>query len=170
MPKTGLIPVDLPTKPYLKAYIQTKLGDKPVMTSTSHIGSKLIDLLQRHENNNRTDYRFTAYPVKMRVYITKHAYNARGGFLNETNIIAFNNYVQCYFKDYIRDMLDVYLEVTNNLEASIELMRDRIGISERDFPYELVKKDYYRYRKTKGILLPRGGFKKLPSTQIAHIL
>ena len=166
----GLIPVDIPTKHYLKAYVQSKLGQKPIMTSTHHIGSKLIDLLARHENPRRTEYTNSAYPVKMRVYITRDAYNTRGGFLNETNIIGFNNYIQSYFKEYMRDMLDIYLELTQSLEASIELMRDRVGIPEDQFPYELVKKDYYRHRKKKGILLPNGGYKKLVTTRIQHII
>lgn len=166
----GLIPVDIPTKHYLKAYIQSKLGQKPVMTSTHHIGSKLIDLLNRHENYRRTRYVESAYPVKMRVYITRDAYKNKGGFLNETNIICFNNYIQSYFKEYMRDMLDIYLELTQSLEASIELMREMVGIEEDMFPYELVKKDYYRYRKKKGILLPNGGYKKLVNIRIDPII
>jgi hypothetical protein len=166
----GLIPVDLPTKHYLKAYIQSKLGEKPVMTSTHHIGSKLIDLLSRSENYRATRYQSAAYPVKMRVYITKDAFHNKGGFLNETNIISFNNYVQSYFKEYTRDLLDIYLELTQSIEVSIELMRDRVGLDENVFPYDLVKKDYYRYRKKKGILLPNGGLKKLASTKIDCII
>lgn len=170
MQQRKLIPVDLPTKPYLKAYIHKVMGDKPVMNAHHHIGSKLIDLLQRHENERRTRYSSTAYPCKIRVYLPLFVYSHRGGFINETNIIAWNSYLQSYFKDYMHQMLDVYLELTQSVDASIELMRSRVGLDEKIFPYDMIKKSYYRYRRDQGNILPKGGLKKLAYCKIDTIL
>lgn len=166
----GYVPVDVPTKPYIKAWMHAELGEKPVMSQSHHIGSKFVDLLERKSNYQKTIYSADHYPATVRVYINKHCFNKKGCHIHETNILAFNNYMESYLKSQVRFMLDVYFEMTKSVEASIEIMRDRIGIPEEHFPYDTVKKDYYRYRKSKGIIFPKGGYKKLTATTIHMIL
>jgi len=166
----GYVPVDIPTKKYLKAYIQLTLGEKPVISQSSHIGSKLVDLMQSKRNHRMSRYQPQHYPETIRVYLNKYAFKNKGCNINHTNIIAWNCYLESYVKEHIRFLLDTYLELTMSLEASIEIMRDKTGLDENVLTYDQVKKDYYRYRKGKDDLLPRGGYKKLVSTNVHCIL
>lgn len=167
----GYVPVDIPTKRYLCAWVHSKLGDKPVMSETHHIGSKLNDLLHCKRNFRRSEYSSKAYPVTMRVYINKNTYRNKGCNLHETNIIAMNSYMESLFKEHVHFFLDTYVELTESLEASVELLREKFGIDEDEFPYETIKKDYYRYRqKITHKKMPRGGYKKLTRANIHPIL
>jgi hypothetical protein len=166
----GYVPVEIPTKAYLKAWVHLELGEKPVMSQKHHIGSKLLDLLIHKRNYKQTEYKPHHYPVLMRVLINKHAFKNQGCNLNQTNIIKFNTYIESYFKSKMHWKLDFYMKVTQSVEASIELMRDDLGLDEENFPFDMIKQDYYRYRKEKGIVLPKGGYKKRAYTNIQVIL
>lgn len=166
----GYVSVVIPTKPYLKAWILNELGETPLMNYKHHIGSKLVDLLEYKRNWRPNDYSSKSYPAQLKVYINHHFFQKHGCHLNETNIIRFNSYLEEYFKSMVHWKLDVYVLLTQNIDASMELLRDHLQLDEDVFPYEVLKKDYYRYRKKKGDVFPKGGYKKRAQMDIQPII
>ena len=167
----GYIPLDLPCKPYVRQYIVNEMGAKPLIGSTHHIGSKLIDLLGQKRNYQATRFSATAYGTKLRLYLNEDVAKNKGIWLNETSIIRFNNYTEDHIKDRMRLVLDMYMDLTMSLEASIELTREKLKMPETVMSYDLIKKDYYRYRKAMhGDIFPKGGYKKLCAINVHCII
>jgi hypothetical protein len=123
----GFIPVDIPTKKYIKAYIHSKLGEKPFMTTDHNLGNNLYILLQ-HETNERNYFPKKHYDAQVRIYISAHTWRHRGGFLNETNIRNYNRFVEQEIKATFFTMMDFFIEILPNFENNLPEVRRRIGI------------------------------------------
>ena len=145
---TGYMPIEIPTKRYIKAYINSQMGEKPVMNTTTAIGSKFYDLLQHETNEGKQ--RFSEYNSRMKIYVSYHAFYHRGAFLNETNIKGFNSFVEAEIKSTFRMQMDFYLSIFPNFMANLPAVRKHIGIDIDHWDDDSMKKDYYRYRKRNG--------------------
>lgn len=145
----GYIPVTIPTKRYIKAYIISQLGEKPVFNRKTHIGSKMEDLLSHRTNKYKT--RFSSrYNAELTFFIAKIVFHHRGFNLNETNIKNFNNFVEDLIKARFYELMDDAIKVFENFEANIDGVRLILGIDDEDWSTDSMRKDYYRYRKQSG--------------------
>lgn len=145
----GWVPVEIPTKKYIKAYIISQLGEKPMMNTSHPIGKKLEDVLQHKANEykNRFSSRYDCY---VRIYISRRMFARRGAHLNETNIKNFNVFVELLIKHRFYQMMDDFNEVLSGFEVHLPEVRRRLCIDIESWSDDSMKKDYYRYRKSKG--------------------
>lgn len=150
----GFIAVEIPTKTYIKAYIHSTLGEKPIIEPRHNIGNKVYDLLQHSTNERKSEYKNTRYKTTIRVYINKRLFRVRGANLNETNIKQFNSFVEGELKSRFYFLMDFYIEINPNYEAHINMVRKSLGIDIESWDDDSMRKDYYRYRlRTKKPLL-----------------
>ena len=149
----GFISVEIPTKRYIRAYIISRLGEKPLMNTDHNIGSKLHDVLQHTTNETKTRFSNKRYNAMIKVYISHYLYQHRGGFLNETNIKQFNLFVEREIKKDYRMCMDLFIRIHPSFEANLPEVRKIIGIDLEDWSDDSIKKDYYRYRKSAGLPL-----------------
>jgi hypothetical protein len=89
----GYIPVETPTKKYIRAFIIAELGQKPLICTKDLIGNKLYDILQYATNERRNEFGTKRYDATIRVYISMHTFRQRGANLNETNFKNFNAFL-----------------------------------------------------------------------------
>ncbi len=150
----GHVPIDLPTKKYIKAFLIAELGEKPVLSKEHMIGSKLYDILQHSTNERKAKYSNSHYNATIRVYISKHTFRSRGANLNETNLKNFNGFIQAVIKEKMRFLLDLFVPADNSFEKAREVMK----IDEEDWDNDSIQKDYYWYRVKQRPLL----YKKEP--------
>ncbi len=142
----GYIPIEIPTKKYIRAFILAQLGEKPYMSTDHVIGCKFFDVLQRSTNERKLQFASKHYNAKIRVYITLHTFRQQGANLNETNVKSFNRFVQGLIKDRVRFLLDVYVPDSKSFERALVRVREVMKIDDEDWDSESIKKDYYRYR------------------------
>ena len=90
----GYIPVEIPTKRYIKAFLCAKYGEKPLMTTDSKIGNKLYDLLCHKTNERKKEFANKRYNSTVRPLVSYHTFKQRGANLHETNIKSFNLFVE----------------------------------------------------------------------------
>jgi hypothetical protein len=147
----GYIPVEIPTKKYVKAYIIAKLGARPAMNMHSTIGQKLYDVLEHKSNERKTEFSNERYNTRIKIYISKHTFINRGCYLNETNIKNFNIFVERELKTTFRLLMDHYIEVLPSFEAHLPALRKKIGIDIEDWSDDSIRKDYYRYRQKENL-------------------
>lgn len=145
----GYIPIEIPTKKYIKAYILHELGPKPLMGQDHFIGNKLFDLLQHQVNQDKRKFSIH-YNTHVRIYISMFAFRQRGCNLNHTNIKNFNGFIESLIKDKFYFIMDFYLEVFPNISSNMQTVRKKLGISEEDWDDDSMRKDYLRYRKKIG--------------------
>ncbi len=151
----GLIAVEIPTKKYIKAYVLSKLGDKPVLTvSSDSIGNKMYDVLQHKNNERKTDFKNSRYTEVLKIYIHIRTFKKRGAYLNHTNIRNFNLFIELEIKDRFHSLMDDLIELLPSFENNLPEVRRRLGIDIEDWSDDSMKKDYYRYRlkKNKSLL------------------
>jgi len=146
----GCIPVEIPTKQYIKAYIIGQLGEKPKLERDHPIGKKLEDVLQHTLNERKKEFATQRYNAMLRIYIPRGLFRQRGANLNETNIKNFNLFVESYLKRRFFEMMDDFIEVLPSFEANLPEARRRLDISIEDWSDDSMKKNYYRYRKATG--------------------
>lgn len=149
----GFIPVDIPTKRYIKAYLISRFGAKPVMNNEHEIGAKLYDVLQHTTNERRTEFASKRYNSMIRVYVNRHIHYHRGDYLNETNIKQWNLFIERIIKAEYRRIMNLFVLIHPSFEANLPEVRKIIGIDLEDWPDDSIKKDYYRYRKSAGLPL-----------------
>ena len=146
----GYIPIEIPTKAYIRAYVLAQLGEQPVMNTEHQIGSKLYDVLNHECNERKSEFANKRYNARLRVYVNYHTFRHRGAFLNETNIKNFNLFIEQEVKNKFRFMMDLYIELHPSFEANLPKVRAKLGIEMEDWDTDSMKKDYYRYRLRSG--------------------
>lgn len=166
----GFFSINIPTKPYIKAYIRHRMGPMPIMDRSTHIGKKLYDLLDRSTNEDRLKFSPTVYKTDMKVYVSARIFRIRGCNLNETNIQAFNAYLEDFIKEQFYFTMDIYTGLFNSFEGNLPTIRKAMGIEEEDWATDSMKKDYYRYRKRTGkpLLYKKKFSENVPSEKLFH--
>lgn len=161
----GFVPVDIPTKKYIKAYILAKLGAQPLMTLQGNsIGRKLYDLMEHSTNERADQFSSKHYTEKVKVYIPIRQFKRRGVNLNSSNIKNFNLFVEEELKHRFHTLMDDFVEQLPNVLSNLPEIRRRLGIDFEDWNDEAMIKSYYRYRKATGksYYLPKYEVKSLP--------
>lgn len=140
----------IPTKRYIRAYLISRFGQVPVIERGNNIGNKFYDLLEHRTNESRTDYSNDAFNVNIKIFVSNRVFKNRGCNLNESNLIAFNKYMELEIKERFYFMMDVYVGILPSFEANLPTVRKKLGISEDEWETDSMKKAYYRYRKESG--------------------
>ncbi|OJW09932.1 MAG: hypothetical protein BGO53_08900 [Sphingobacteriales bacterium 39-19] len=149
----GYVPVEIPVKRYIKAYIESNLGlpIKLGRQSRSLIIEKLHDYLEKKEPTKHSTSR--EYPVTIKVYITFAQYRNIGDTLSSTNIRNFNIFCETLIKEKYYNLMNDAWEVLPGFECHLPSIRKKLGIDIEAWSDDSMKKDYYRYRKRKGLRL-----------------
>lgn len=134
----------------MKAYVIAQLGERPVISTDHHIGSKLYDILNHSTNERRTEFATVRYNARIKFYVNFHTFYHRGANLNETNIKNFNLYLEAELKNRYRMYMDFYIDILPSFEGNLPQVRRHIGIDLESWQDDSIKKDYYRYRKKMG--------------------
>lgn len=146
----GFYSIIIPTKSYIKAYLRSRFGEAPVMERTNNVGHKFYDLLEHSQNEDKLKYSAESYKCTIKIFVSQRVFKNRGCNLNESNLKAFNRFLELEIKERFYFMMDVYTAIFPSFEANLPLVRDKLGISDDDWSNDSMKKDYYRYRKESG--------------------
>jgi hypothetical protein len=178
----GYIPIEIPTKRYIKAYVISKYGEKPLMVQESEVGKKLYNLLYRIPkpknddapvrplNERKKAFSNARYNERIRIYIPMHTFRQRGCHLNETNVKDFNLFLEKIIKSRFYFMMDLYCEFLPSFTANLPEVRKRLGIDVDAWDDDSMRKDYYRYRKESGLPLfyDKNVTPTVPSVAMSH--
>lgn len=146
----GYISIIIPTKPYIKAYLEKKFeGQIIIGPGNDNISDKLYDLLEHKTNERKTIFSTNVYKETIKVLISARVFRRKGHCLNETNIIRFNRFVELEIKDRFYFVMNFYCKMVPSFESNIDAVRDELGIDEEYWSNDSMKKDYYRHRKKK---------------------
>lgn len=141
--------LEIPTKKYLKAFIISQLGARPVITAEHVYGNVLFDLLQR-EPDEKGQLINARYETCVTVFISHRIYYRRGVFLSHGNIKRLNNYIEEDLKTKFHFLMDFYNNNVQGFEMHLQKVRDRLGVDMEAWSDDSMKKEYYRYRKSEG--------------------
>ena len=150
----GYFGIVLPTKPYIKAHLRHLMGDCLIMSrKEGTIGNKFYDLLQHSLNEDKSMFKPGAYKDSIKVFVSYRVFKTRGCNLNESNVKAFNNFLEDMVKEKFYFKMDTYCSIYPSFEGNLPNVRRDLGISEDEWSDDAMRKDYYRYRKDKNLPL-----------------
>lgn len=167
----GYFAIVIPTKSYIKAFVKHQLGESPIMVRGTAISNKFYDLLQHKTNERKTEYSNSRYNESLKVFVSYRLFRVRGCNLNETNIMYFNNYLEEEIKSRFYFLMDTYSAILPSFEANIPKVRMELGIDDDAWATDTMKKEYYRYRKSKGkaLFYKKNSSRVVPSERVENI-
>ncbi|CAN5397433.1 hypothetical protein BH11BAC5_BH11BAC5_48590 [soil metagenome] len=149
--KEYFIPIDINTKPYVKAYIIHKLGSQPKLRSKGpkieSIGNKLFDLLQHKTNERGARKNDTRYTAILRIYIPTGLFKKLGQNLNETNLKQLNLFIELEVKQLFCNLMDDLMCHLPSFINNLPEVRRKLEIEPSQWSTEAMKQVYYRRNK-----------------------
>jgi hypothetical protein len=158
----GYIPVTIPTKKYIAAYLRKQYGKDVLIKRNSLIGNKLFDLLEHKTNHKCTEYGNGRHNTKIKIYIPIETFKRRGGFLNESNVMNFNLFLEYLVKTHFYNLMDILYDIHPAINQHLPYIRQSLGIDIEDWSDDSMRKDYYRYRLENKIKLLRNHGRLVP--------
>ncbi|HRH59779.1 MAG TPA: hypothetical protein PL045_04370 [Chitinophagaceae bacterium] len=146
--KPGYYGIDIPTRPYIRAFIHSRMGPQPIMNGLDDygIGRYFLLLLKNKKNYDKKKFAKKGYTDTMRIYINMYTFNKRGCNLHETNIRDFNLFVRDKVKSRLYELMDDYIEICNSFNVALSFTRRKLEISDDDWDDDSIRRDYHRYR------------------------
>lgn len=136
----------IPVKPYVKRHLENSFGNPTLMRRDSAIGKYFYSLLEGASDDGSDEYK--GYSESVTIHIPYHVFLKKGCVLTKASIIEFNNFVEDLIKMQMHSMLDTLIEVNGTeIKKAIDFYYGSFNFDETVFPYETIKKSYYRYRK-----------------------
>jgi hypothetical protein len=135
--------VEIPAKRYVKRFIEQKYGAPALLDRSDSLGKYFYQLVEKPSQEKDLRFNNKKYPEYVTIALTQSLFFQRGFILTPTNIIAFNNFVECtiftaleFFICGAVSMNDGKIKKTKAYEKFL----DTIRLTENDFPYETIKK------------------------------
>jgi len=147
-------PLIIPTKPYIKQYLQALYGNPVIFNSSNSLGIILVALLERpfksHKRKDILSFRvFDKFDTPMHTYLPKSWLKnyKYGHTLSDQNIIALNKFFENQFEEDLYKACELARIYKVELKKAMEefCWRHCIEIEEH-ISFEALKKKEYRFR------------------------
>jgi len=135
----------IPVKPYVKRFIELNYGDPVYFHPDKDDYEKLRSCLK---DSRKTDSRFPprtcTYSSEITVLLSERDFYRYGWEMSHTNVIKFNAIFESRAKYLMRSMVGIYHGLGLPINVSITKFQDRFYFDENIWPYDSIRKDFYR--------------------------
>lgn len=136
--------ISIPCKPYVKHFLQINYGNPVDFSKAQDIYKNLrYRLKNKNVNLKSREIAKWLYSEIVVINITEDDFYRYGWELSTHNIRGFNCDIQARAKFFMRNVISVY-EAVMPLKEAITYFQDRFGFTEDIWPYDSIKKEYYR--------------------------
>lgn len=141
--------ITIPIKPYVKHYLVTNFSEPADLSTDKRLNKMFRDLLKRpvFRHDKRYNETFSKeksiYSQSIEILISESDFYRYGWELTKTNTIQFNSEIESRTKEFMRRTVEIYENLMSQKEAILKF-QEEFGFSEDIWPYESIKKDYYR--------------------------
>lgn len=123
------ISIKIPTRTYLKKFIQYKLGETFFSDGPHHIQKYLTALLEKKTVYN---YNFKAlnnqYRDQLTIFLTKSSYIKAGFSIKQEHVVDFNNYIEFLFDEDLVNFCHDYLKFHNVAKEAVKQFAEHYNI------------------------------------------
>lgn len=141
MDAKAAVTVHFPVKLHVYKYLQSKVGEKLVLTKNNFFGSTVIDIFKRTYSVYESVSNEYTFPVEVSTrYMEKN-----GIFLDDKSLRKFNSRFDDMFREEMRSY--VYMSSESNglkKESALRQFLFHYNISEDDIKFETLVKDLQR--------------------------
>lgn len=136
--------ISIPSKPYVKHFLSINYGTPVDFSKANDLYKNLRSRLKdKNINFKSREIPKWLYSETVIIHITEDDFYRYGWELSTHNIRGFNYDIEARVKLFMRNIVGVY-EAVMPLNEAITHFQDRFGFTEDIWPYDSIKKDYYR--------------------------
>jgi hypothetical protein len=148
-----MLQIEIPTKKYIKQYLTVKYGLPATLTRKELEGAFLYELIEDPRSDR--DSESGTFNHILTVQLPERVLMRKGFYLTPTQLSNFNSWMARFIKLEMRKHVDLLLRANPNMEIreAIYDYQKQYDLHDDFFPFDSIKKDYYRYRlRTQGTL------------------
>ncbi|NQU87030.1 MAG: hypothetical protein HQ541_14840, partial [Mariniphaga sp.] len=144
--KPSFYTVTIPVKPYVNKFLEINYGLPVNFTEDPDSNTFFQGLLKNpcHLRDNMYPDVISTYTTEIDIVISEHDFYNHGWELSKTDIVAFGKRYEGRAKTFMRSMVGIYHAIGLPINISIRKFQARFLYDEDAWPYESIKKDYYR--------------------------
>lgn len=138
--------VDLPTKSYVDHFIKMNFGKPADFSKDPHLNEEFRRCLTKPSNRDKSKYlkeTFAWHTCITQVLIREDDFYRHGWELTKTDIISFGKIIERRCKFMARNLITCYSIVMPEKDAILKF-QENFGFTEDIWPFEAIKKDFYR--------------------------
>jgi hypothetical protein len=145
--------VTIPVKPYVKRFVELNYGLPADFTQDDEI-IKLVRRCLKNPNtrfDNMYDYLLRTHTDTLEIVISQDEFYRHGWEFSKTDIVMFGKRFETPIKKKMRGIVSFYVGLGYSKKDAIIKYQEKNLMEEYFWPYESIKKDYYRKRPTEKI-------------------
>lgn len=137
--------IKIPVKPYVKRFMELNYGN-PISFHSSPADYSLFRELLRDSRRYDSKYPefLCTYSDYVTVLLSERDFYRHGWDLTKTNIIRFGTHFELKVKTMMRSFVGVYHGLGLPIYVAINKFQERFYFDEEVWPYQSIKKDFYR--------------------------
>jgi len=141
MSERAAITVHFPVKPHVYKYLQTKCGEKLIVSKNNLFGSIVLDILSKNYSDLQAVNDNFTFPVDISV-----RYMEKMGFYIDPKIIRkFNTRIDDIFREEMRAYVRISFRLNHiRKETALKQFLSDYNITEEDIKFETLVKDILR--------------------------
>lgn len=143
--------VDLPTKTYVDHFLKLNFGDPVEISKDMYLYEAFRKCLTKPSNRDKSKYSketFAWHTCITKIVITEEVFYRFGWELTKTDVVSFGKIIERRCKFMSRNMITAYSLLMSEKDAILKF-QDSFGFTEDIWPFEAIKKDYYRNNEIK---------------------
>ena len=137
--------ITIPVKPYVKRFLELNFGDPVYFHPDKGDYAELRNCLKE---SRRVDSRFPpkicTYSCDVTVVLSERDFYRFGWEMSKNNIVRFGSHFEMKAKALMRSMVGLYHALGLPINISITRFQDKFYFDENVWPYQSIKKDFYR--------------------------
>lgn len=135
--------IEIPCKKYVKAYLETNCGTPVNLKHLPDLSEDLRLCLIRKPRHLESK-KVADYDDKVDVMIPEDWFYRYGWEMNKENVLDFNRKVEQKVKFLMRQYIALNYTLGISVSDCIRGFQEEYGISELHWPYQSIRKDFYR--------------------------
>jgi len=141
--------VTIPVKPYVKRFIELNYGLPADFSKHPDIQKEVLRCLKKPRT--RFDVQFDrqqlcTYTQTMEIVISQDYFYRYGWEFSKTDTVTFGKIFESMVKCKMHNVVSIYRGVGLTIKESIQKFQEHTKMEEEYWPYESIKKEYYRRR------------------------
>lgn len=144
MSERSAIVIHFPVKPHVYKYLQSKVGEKLIVTKNNFFGGMVLDILSKNYSDLQAVSDDFTFPVEISV-----RYMEKMGFYIDSRIMKkFNSRIDDLFREEMRTFVGLNFKMNNiPKENSLRQFIYNYNLDEDDVKFETLLKDLVRNLK-----------------------
>jgi len=155
--------VTVPVKPYVKRFLENNYGNPIDFRKHPRENEFFRRMLKKPDYNNEHKYKneLNKQVVTVEIQISDHDFYRHGWELSKTDIVSFGKYFEKNAKWLMHTVVGTYVSFGTPIYIAIANFQTRFQMEEEYWPYDSIKKDFFRLRDTHEIDLNHYAYRHL---------